>query len=120
MCRWLLLATLAVIVGCGKPAPLSSLQPSGTTGLLGAPIPTGAKLTERRAGDPTTGHDSGEQYSISASATDIIAFFDEAMVADGWERAGPDTKNSRSFQKGGRELVVMSNYDGGTFMLTRP
>ena len=117
MCRWLLLIALVVIVGCGKSAPSSSLVRSGKTGLLGTPLPAGVKLTQQHGVDPVTG-DAGEFYSIPASMTDILAFFDEAMIADGWQKPDPDTKSSRFFTKGVKKLVVIANVDGGTFALT--
>jgi hypothetical protein len=129
--RTLLLVTtlVAVMLGLfmhsmkssGESAPRGGLQSSGKAGLFGAPLPIGANLTERRVGDPVTGSGSAEQYSLSASAKDILAFFEIEMVAAGWERDFvQDTRSSRTFQKGGRELIVMTNVDAGMFILTRP
>lgn len=109
--------TLTVIVGCGKPTPRSSLSRSGKTGLLGASLPVGAKLTQQRGADPVY-RDAAEFYSIPASMTDILAFFDEAMMADDWQKPDPDTNSSRFFTKGGKKLVVIANVDGGTFSLS--
>jgi len=50
--------------------------------------------------------------------TDILAFFDEAMMADDWQKPDPDTNSSRFFTKGGKKLVVIANVDGGTFSLS--
>jgi hypothetical protein len=102
MSRWLLFVALVIIVGCGKPAPSSTLVRSGKTGLLSAPLPVGVTLIQRTA-DPATG-DAGEDYSITASMTDILTFYDEAMIADGWQKADPDTTSSRSFKKGVKNL----------------
>jgi hypothetical protein len=98
-----------------KPPPASLLR-SGKLGLLGAPLPVGATLL-KQTGPAATG-DAGEWYSISASLTDILAFFDEAMIADGWQKSAPDTTGSRSYKKGTRDIVVMTNPTGGNFALT--
>ena len=49
---------------------------------------------------------------------DILAFFDETMTADGWQKPDPDTKSSRFFTKDKKKLTVIANVDGGTFTLT--
>ena len=115
---WLtVVVAVSAIVGCGKPAPRSSLVRSGKTGLLGAPLPAGVKLTQQRGADPVYG-DAAEIYSIPASVTDILAFFDQAMIAEGWQKPDPDTNSSRFFTKGSKKLVVIANVDGGTFSLS--
>jgi len=121
MCRWLLLVSLVIIVGCGKAALPTSLTRSGKMSVLGAPLPVGVKLVQQRATDPVTG-DGAEIYSITASASDIMAFFDGVMLEDGWEKADPnnDGRNSRYFKKGPVKLVVMTNPDGGVISLTGP
>ena len=54
------------------PSGASRLAGSNQTGLLGVPLPEGARLIERRAGDRAAGHDPSERYAISASAAEII------------------------------------------------
>jgi hypothetical protein len=114
----LLVAVMALVVRPWEQSPPPSrLRPSGATGLLGAPLPSGAKLIDSR----TSGGTSGENYSISASEYDILAFFEKEMVTQGWEREEEsDTRSSRSFKKGGSELVVIANSDGTTFWLSAP
>jgi len=119
MCRWLLLASLVIIVGCGKSALPTSLTRSGKMSVLGAPLPVGFKLVQQGPVDPVTG-DRGEFYSITASASDIMAYFDRAMLEDGWEKADPDGANSRYFKKGAVTLAVATNPDGGVIVLTGP
>lgn len=50
------------------PARATGLTRSKRTGLMGAPLPDGATLLERRAGDPTAGRDPSERYRIASSA----------------------------------------------------
>jgi hypothetical protein len=113
----LLVAVIAALVRWEQAPPPSRLRPSGATGLLGAPLPSGARLIYRR----TSGRTSGESYSLSASEYDTITFFEKEMVAHGWKREEEsDTRSSRSFRKGGSELVVIVNPDGTKFMLSAP
>lgn len=89
------------------PAARSSLTASGQVGLLGVPLPEGAKLTERTPGDPANYVDPKEAYSISATASDIAAFFGRAMPESGWSKDGVSTETALFFQKGNLMIVVM-------------
>ena len=99
------------------PSNASRLAGSSQTGLLGVPLPEGARLIERTAGDPSAGRDPSERYSISASAAEIIAFFNEAMPTAGWAKDGPSRPTSAFFRKGNLMIGVLTNKDGGTFTL---
>ena len=99
------------------PSNASRLAGSGRTGLLGAPLPEGARLTKRTAGNPAAGRDPRERYAISASAAEIVAFFNEAMPKDGWAKDGPAGPTSAFFRKGKLMIGVLTNRDGGTFTL---
>jgi hypothetical protein len=114
----LLLFVVCVFVGCKKPAPpVSRLRPSGTRGLLGAPLPVGVKVADQRAADPVAGGDSVEYYLITATKTDIIGYFERAMVADGWVIEEADARTYRLFRKGEKKLGVLTDIDGGKFSL---
>ena len=67
---------------------------------------------------PRIVRDGAEIYAIPTSMANILAFFDEAMIADGWQKPDPDTNSSRLFTKGSKKLVVIANVDGGTFSLS--
>ena len=89
------------------PAASSSLMASGQVGLLGVPLPEGAKLTERTPGDPANYVDPKEAYTISATASDIAAFFGRAMPESGWSKDGVSTETGLFFQKGNLMIVVI-------------
>lgn len=99
------------------PSGASRLAASNRTGLLGVPLPEGAKLIQQRAGDPAAGRDPSQRYAISASAAEIIAFFSEVMPAGGWAKDGPSGPTSAFFRKGNLMIGVLTNRDGGTFTL---
>ena len=61
------------------------------------------------AQDPT------EAYSISATASDIAAFFGRAMPESGWSKLGGSTETYLSFQKG--NLMIGVNIGDGKFSL---
>jgi hypothetical protein len=119
------IAFVLVMGGCAPAAssnsepvtPATALQRSGTTGLLGAPLPVGATLTERRPGDSASGADPAEQYAIAASAAEIAAFFDTAMPAAGWVKAADSTATSMYFEKGSVVIGVIMNSSGDSFTL---
>lgn len=122
----LVVITIVLVLGGCAPAassnsspaaPAAVLQSSGTTGLLGAPLPVGATLTERRPGDSASGADPAEQYAIAASAADIAAFFDTAMPVAGWVKAADSTATSMYFEKGNVVLGVIMNSSGNSFTL---
>jgi hypothetical protein len=103
----------------GPPAPSGAarLAASGRTGLLGVPLPEGAKLIEVTAGDPATGRDPSESYAVSASAAEIMAFFIEAMLKAGWAKDGVSRPTVTIFRKGNFMIGVFTKSDGGTFTL---
>ena len=98
-------------------ATKSALQSSGRRGLLGAPLPSGATLTERQAGNPAAGRDPSERYTLSASASEISAYFTREMVKAGWAKDGTSTQYALFFTKGNLMLGVLINGKGGTFVL---
>ena len=98
-------------------ADASSIKASGRTGLLGAPLPEGAQLTEQTPGNRAAGRDPTESYAISATAVDIAAFFNQAMPGSGWYKDGTSTETVLFFQKGNLILGVLIGGDGGSFTL---
>ena len=114
-------ATFRYSVSYKPPAPTSTgsstLKASTQTGLLGVPLPEGAKLTHRTPGDPASGRDPSERYTVSASAAEIAAFFNQAMPRAGWAKEGASTKTARIFRKGNLMIGVLINSRGGTFTL---
>ena len=116
MYRWVIFLAIATIIGCGKsaPQPIAPLR-SGQTSLYGAPLPVGATLAQQTT-DPDTG-EPGMYYEVSGSMSDIVKFYDQTMIADGWQNVPPDTKSSRLFSKGGKKLLLIVNNLGGSFML---
>ena len=95
----------------------STLTISNQKGLLGAPLPLAATLTQATPGDPGSGRDPSERYAVSASAPEIAAFFNEEMPAAGWEKDGRSTNTILFFRKGSLMVGVLVNSDGGTFTL---
>lgn len=93
------------------------LSPADQTGLLGAPLPAGARLVERSDGDPANEVDPSEKYEIQATVEQIMAFFDDAMNDAGWQADGPAQPTARFFTKGSLMIGVLSNRDGGGFNL---
>ena len=99
------------------PARATGLTRSKRAGLLGAPLPDGATLLKRRAGDPTAGRDPSERYGIASSATDIAGFFNREMPVAGWSRDGSSTQSALFFRKGKLMIGVLINSNGQTFTL---
>jgi GYF domain 2 len=97
--------------------PARGLEASGMKGLLGAPLPAGSRLLEKRPGDPASGRDPSERYAISASATEISAFFIKEMPAAGWAKDGSSKNTALFYQKGNVMIGVLINGAGGTFTL---
>ena len=94
-----------------------SLGHAQATGLLGAPLPAGARLIERSEGDPANGVDPSERYQIQATTKQIMSFYDAAMKTAGWQIDQPVTPTARFFKKGRLMLGVLTNSEGGTFTL---
>ena len=96
------------------PATRSSLRASGRTGLLGAPLPAGARLTERVPGNPAEYTDPSETYAISASADDITAFFNKEMSKAGWYKSASGL--FLGFEKGSLVLGIYISNNKFTLM----
>ena len=95
----------------------TTLLLSGKTGLSGAPLPKGAQLEKRTAGDPASGIDSKETYEVAASAAEIIAFYEREMPRVGWKKTGPFEEYYLFFEKVSVTLLVYVNRNGGSFTL---
>lgn len=93
------------------------LSASGDTGLFDIPLPEGARLIERVAGDKDAGVDPRERYEISASAAEIVTFFASEMPRAGWKKTGPASQFALFFERRGIMVGVLTNQDGGTFTL---
>lgn len=102
-----------------EPTPIASsrLTAADRKGLLGVPLPVGAQLTKQTPGDPASGRDPSERYSVSASAEELAAFFGEAMPTVGWAKDGTSTNTALFFRKGRLMIGVLINSGGGTFTL---
>ena len=97
---------------------VTTLNASGLKGLLGVFLPEGAGLTMRTSRDAQSMRGPSEDYSIDASAENILAFFDKETRAAGWERLPQDLKYSRLYRKGKLQLSVLADAKGGSFKLT--
>ena len=96
------------------PPAQPSLKASGQTGLLGVPLPAGARLTERIRGNPAEYTDPSETYAISATADEITAFFNEVMPNAGWYKSA--TGMFIEFLKGDLVLGVWISENKFTLM----
>ena len=100
------------------PAPASSLSAaSDMTGLLGVPLPVGAQLKERISGNPSESVDPREKYEITATATEILAFYEREMPRAGWKKTGPPSKFALYFTNGPLMIGILTNQQGGRFTL---
>lgn len=99
------------------PTGPATLTVSDHTGLLGVPLPSGARLMERTPADPALDRDPSERYAVSASAAEIAAFFTKVMPAAGWQKDGASTATALLFRKDKRMIGVLMNGGGGTFTL---
>ena len=100
------------------PAPTAAgLTRASKSGLLGAPVPSGATLKETKKGDPANGIDSQERYQIKASAAEIEAFYRSEMSRDGWRNIPMSVGGILSFRKGTLMLGVLFDAKGGSFTL---
>lgn len=100
-----------------KPSARSTLKRSGHVGLLGVPLPMGARLVEKSDGDPDGGVDPRERYTIEASAGDLAAFFETELVSEGWFKDGTSTPTGLFFEKGSVLLGILINSGGGSFTI---
>jgi len=100
------------------PAPgVRQLEASKNTGLLGVPLPKGARLIERTPGDPSIGRDASERYAIEADIETIEEFFSRELPKAGWAKAGDSTETWLFFERGRNMIGVIMNRKGGTFTL---
>jgi hypothetical protein len=108
--------------GGGAEAPPARPKAAREAGLLGAPLPEGARLADWTAealpGEPAGQRDRFERYEVDAPAGDIADFFAKAMPLAGWQRGGAAAP--LSFRKGGLTLGVQVKEGGGAFTLTAP
>jgi len=100
-----------------RPSTSESLASSGRRGLFGAPVPRGASLLSRTAGNAREGRDPSERYRIRASASAIADFYSRELPRLGWSADGSTGDNMLYFKKGAVMLGVIINRSGGTFTL---
>ena len=93
------------------------LEASAKAGLLGVPLPAGAKLIERFKGNPAEYLDPSERYSITATADSIASFFTKQMPKHGWRKDGASQGRFLIYRKGKFMLGVFVDEDGGGFKL---
>jgi hypothetical protein len=74
-------------------------------------------LVQATAGDPGSGRDPTERYSISATPAEIASFFNRQMPDAGWIKDGMSTDDALFFKKGALMIGVLINSEGGTFTL---
>lgn len=106
----------------GRPRSKPTLSGPATNAPI--PLPEGANLIERIAGDPANGVDPRERYEIQATSEQITSFYGVEMKKAGWQMDPAARPNSRFYEKGNSVLGVMTNNDGGSFhpdgILKRP
>jgi hypothetical protein len=93
------------------------LVASGEKGLLGIPLPVGARLVSRKSGDAVAGQDPSETYQISANATEIASFFTSELIRSGWLKEGISTSTGLIYRRGELMIGVLIKRDGGSFTL---
>jgi hypothetical protein len=98
-------------------AVMSGLRRSTQTGLLGVPLPQGAKLVESTPGDPSAGRDPSERYEIAGSSSEIVAFYLKEMLVDGWTKNGVSSATTLVFDKSGMMIGILVKKEGGSFTL---
>ena len=98
-------------------ASTTGLRKSPQVGLMGVPLPEGAKLIDRKNADPKSGRDPSERYSISSSAEDVRGFFLREIPLAGWKKDGSSQDFALFFQKGKLLIGVLISRDGKTFTL---
>lgn len=89
--------------------PALTVELSKKTGLLGAPLPVGAKLTERTAADPEFSRDATETYTVPAPPAAVFAFYDRELKRLGWAPWGASVPGRKSFfvEKGAVRIAVL-------------
>jgi hypothetical protein len=139
----LILVGFAVLntVGCGKQAPpppketnteISSqvheptpvpteatveLKASGSTGLLGVPLPEGAILKSSFPGDRAAMQDPREVYEIEATDDQLRSFFKREMTLNGWVLGPNSSDYLLIFEKNQKMLGVTIDKQKDIFML---
>jgi hypothetical protein len=110
-------ATFRYSTGYNPPVAVPATPPARATkpGLLGAPLPKGARLTKKVAAN--SDRDAREEYTVKATAAAIAAFFAAEMAAAGWGRDGVQKPTFLYFRKGSHKLGVIIDSDGGSFTL---
>ena len=110
---------ICLAVNAPPPADDTALRASGRTGLLGVPLPEGARLTERTSGSGGwTGPDPVEKYTISATADELADFFNRVLGEEGWFKDGLSSDYILWFEKGDLLLQVVVDWAGGKFSLS--
>lgn len=99
-----------------EPVEIDLLPTATATGLLGLPLPEGARLVEQQAGDPANFVDPMEQYEIDADRRQIMDFYRFAMEPAGWKLDSAQN-NSRFYKKGQLMVGILTNNEGQTFTL---
>jgi hypothetical protein len=103
------------------PAPpaiqTTGLTVSNKTGLLGVRLPEGAKLITKTRGDLDRGRDPSEEYSVPATAAEILEFFNRTLVGDQWRKDASSFGNAHFFRRGVSMIGVLTNRDGKRFTL---
>ncbi len=103
-----------LIVALGSAA--TALKPSAKTGLLGVPLPQGAKLLEDKLGTDKT--DQRQTYALKATAQEIVKFYDTLMPTKGWKPYGKSSRPDwRAYQRGTAMIGVGIDEQKGTFFL---
>lgn len=116
-------ATFRYSVNYNEPVRQAPIQPqrqtlrrSSSKGLLGVPLPTGARLVSSKPGDSWA--DPEETYQINATGAQIIDFYNREMIRDGWKRAGwGNSTYEKVFEKGSATIAILSTAGGKTFTL---
>ena len=76
------------LLNAPPPPQKTSLESSGSKGLLGIPLPKGSRLTESIPGNPAEQTDPSETYAISASSDELTDYFNREMRKAGWYKTG--------------------------------
>jgi hypothetical protein len=108
---------ICALIGKSEGSGQSSLGEAHERGLLGLPLPEGAKLVERTPGDPGQYVDPRERYQIEASSEEIASFYRHRLPALGWTRLPISSDNYQSFQNGEHTIAVAISEAGGAFTL---
>ena len=110
---------ICLAVNAPPPADSTALRASGRKGLLGVPLPQGARLTERTPGSGGwTGPDPVEKYTISATADELADFFNRVLSEEGWFKDGLSSDYILWFEKGDLLLNIDVDWTGGGFSLS--